>query len=122
MALYTYICNLAHTTEAIRPLDTSLIPCEVCQRVATRVRVNRGVSIVAPTVDTRGMFRRYQEATAELNMAASSIEADTGGVVRTPNYWKLAKRRAAAMAAANESPVVPKERFRSTDGLPAPPS
>lgn len=104
MPLFDFRCSNGHVSEAIRPSEVVGIACPRCARMARRNGVNRGIGVVGPTTDTRGMFRRFTEASAEIDHAASSIEANTGQPVRTPNLWKAAQQRAAAMSAAGENP------------------
>lgn len=103
MPLYEYACASAHVTEAIRPAECRAIFCPRCGGPADRAPAHR-VAITRPEVDTRGMFRRYQEATAEMDHAASSIEQQTGQTVETPRLWSTAKAIASAMNAAGENP------------------
>lgn len=49
------------------------------------------------------MFRRYTEATAEIDHAATRLEQN-GQTVETPPLWSLAKQRADAIVAAGENP------------------
>ncbi len=103
MALYTFVCKLGHTAELLRPMATSVVACSVCGNPAPRRSANR-VAVVAPSVDTRGMFSRFVEASAEYDHAAARIEQQTGESLETPNLWKAAKQQAAAMSAAGENP------------------
>jgi hypothetical protein len=105
MPLYEYKCPKHGIIEAIRRMDCAAIPCWVCLAPAERVAANR-VAITAPEADTRGMFRRYREASAEIDHAATRIEQSTGQPVQTPNYWLAAKQRVQGMKAAGEAPVV----------------
>lgn len=102
MALYDFACKFGHTTELIRSQAVHLVDCPVCGGPAVRSEVNRGIGIVGPTTDTRGMFRRFQTATQEMDYAASKIEASTGLPVQTPNLWQAAKREHQARVRANE--------------------
>lgn len=101
MPIFDYRCVRGHLTEAIRSMDCSVIPCAVCQSPANRQATNR-VAITTPEVDMRGMFRRYTDATQDLDYRASQREAQ-GEPVTTPPYWKLAKERARAITAAGET-------------------
>jgi hypothetical protein len=104
MPLYDFRDGLGHTTEAIRSSGVYEILCDQCGATATRVAANR-VSFKAPDIDSRGMFRRFTEATAEIDHAASKVEADTGQPVQTPNLWGAARQRAAAIERVGESPL-----------------
>ena len=103
MPLYTFKCKLGHTADHLRPMGTVIISCSVCTGDAVRQTVNR-VAITSPEVDTRGMFRRFQEAGSEFDHAATQIEANTGQPVETPSIWQAAKATAQAMNAAGENP------------------
>lgn len=101
MPLYDYRCVRGHVTESIQSVTCSVLACAVCQSPANRQAANR-VAITAPEVDTRGMFRRFQDATHDLDHRASQREAQ-GETVTTPNFWKLAKQRAQAIESAGET-------------------
>lgn len=103
MPLYDWKCPEGHTTEAIRRSDCVGIACPRCDLTASRQFASR-VAIVGPTTDTRNMFRRYQEASAEIGHTADTLAAATGRDVEMPNLWQEAKQRAAAMTAAGENP------------------
>jgi len=104
MPLYEYRDRFGHVTEAIRPFGVDQIPCVQCGSLAARVAANR-VSFKAPDIDTRGMFRRFSEASAEIDHAASKVEASIGQAVQTPDLWGAARQRAAAIERAGESPL-----------------
>lgn len=110
MPLYDYRCVRGHVTESIQSVTQSVIPCAVCQSPANRMSVYV-FGITKPEVDTRGMFRRFQDASAEIDRAATKVEQSTGQAVKTPNFWKQAQARAQAMTAAGESPAVRKEQL-----------
>ena len=92
MPLYDFRCSESHTTEAIRPSEVRRIACPLCDLVADRQFSSR-VGIVGPTTDMRGMFRRYQEASAEMGGPPSQT-------------WSAAKAQANAMTAAGEAPSI----------------
>ena len=110
MPIYDYRCSRKHVTEAFRAMSETWIVCPVCSGVADRVAANR-VAITLPEVDTRGLYRRFAEASAEIDHATTQVEQSTGQAVKTPNLWKHAQRRAQAMTAAGESPAVHKEQL-----------
>ena len=101
MPLYEYSCG-DHTVERVRPIGMEYIQCPECGYPAQRAHVYH-TEIVGPTVDTRGMFRRYSEASSEIDYKASVVEYNTGAEVRTPNLWAAAKGRAAAITRAGEN-------------------
>lgn len=105
MPLYVYGCSQGHRTEWIRPVGTSDADCGTCEeRHCPRV-YQYSVAITQPEVDTRGLFRRFQEASSEMDYAAGRVEAATGQQVESPRLWQHAKARAAAMSRAGENPV-----------------
>lgn len=110
MALYDYTCSRGHVTESIQAMDCSVIPCAVCTSPANRVAANR-VAVTLPEIDMRGKFRRYEEATAEMEYTSQKVEASTGQSVQGPPLWRMAKSRAQAMSARGEAPAVRKEQL-----------
>ena len=107
MPLYSFRCQRNHVQEALRPMNVDRVHC-ACGQPAYRVAANR-VAIVGPEVDTRNMYRRFTEASQEMDYSATKIESATGQSVATPPLWRMAKRRAQAMIAAGEAPVFKKE-------------
>ncbi len=101
--IFEFICSRGHVNEHIRPVTVQVEVCAVCGNPAPRRPAHR-IAITRPEVDTRGMFRRYQTATQEMDYAATQIEANTGQPVETPSIWQAAKATAAAMNAAGENP------------------
>ena len=91
MPLYDFRCEQGHVTEAIRPVLTTYNQCPECGMCAERIYSNPA-TFTYPEADTRGMFRRFQEASAE---------RPEGG----PNLWGAAKQRAAAIERAGETPT-----------------
>lgn len=102
MPIFDFHCSCGRVTEAIRPASTETVPC-ACGEPARRTGVNVGIGIVGPTTDTRGMYRRFSEATAELGHAAARHEQQTGRPAPVPNLWQAAKRAAQARVAAGEA-------------------
>lgn len=86
-------------------MDCARFFCVECLEDTERQAAYR-VAVTAPEADTRGMFRRYREATAEIDHAVTKVEQSTGQAVQTPNYWRAAKQRAQSMIAAGEAPSV----------------
>ena len=105
MPIYDFRCSDGHTTEAIRPMSTEAIPC-ACGGEAHRTGVNPGIGIVGPTTDTRGMYRRFTEASAELDYSAQRYEQSTGQQAPNTGLWSAAKAQATAMTRAGEAPAV----------------
>jgi hypothetical protein len=110
MPIYHFRDHEGHTTEAIRPMDCTSIECPHCGAEAVRLGAYR-VAVTLPEVDMRGKFRRYQEATAEMDYAATKVEQSTGQAVQAPPYWRMAKAQAKAMSARGEAPAVRKEQL-----------
>lgn len=104
MPIYDYRCARRHITESIQPMDRSVIACSVCDSPANRLGAYR-VAVTLPEIDMRGKFRRYNEATAEMDYAAQKVEASTGQAVQAPSYWAMAKQRANALLARGEQPA-----------------
>lgn len=102
MPLYDYTCPDGHTHEFVRPLGTEAVACATCRQEATRSRVHR-IDVVGPTVDTRGMYRRFTEATSEMDHAATRVEQTTGRAVASPPLWQVAKSRAKEMQRRGEA-------------------
>lgn len=100
MPLFDYRCEIGHTSELIRPGSVYRVPCDACGGPADRI-ISGHVAIVGPTTDTRGMYRRFTEASAELNHAGADTVA--------PSLWGAAKQQAAAMVQAGEAPAIRKE-------------
>lgn len=99
MPLYEYRCSDGHIHEALRSMDVSETPC-ACGRVALRVGANR-VAITGPAEDSRGMYRRFSEASQELAYAAEK----QGLPNVTTHAWDAAKQRSRAMIAAGEATI-----------------
>jgi hypothetical protein len=84
-------------------MDVATLPCR-CGRTAVRQATNRVSTRTATPVDMRGHYRRFQEASAELDHAATTHEAATGQTVAPPNLWQSAQERAQQMHARGEAP------------------
>lgn len=104
MPLYDFACMHKHTTEALRGSEVYQISCSTCGRKATRQFSSR-VAIIGPTTDTRGMFRRYQEASAELDHSATKYESLNDATAPSLGLWQQSREQAKAMTAAGESPI-----------------
>lgn len=78
------------------------IECPGCAQPVRRTAANR-IDVVGPTTDTRGLFRRFRESTAEIDHTFAKAEADLERPIQAPSLWQEAKRRAAAMTAAGEA-------------------
>lgn len=102
MPLYRFKCQRNHEIEALRPMSVDQVHC-ACGLPALRQGAYR-VATLTPTVDMRGKFRLFQEASAEIDHAASAVEASTGQTVATPNIWHAAKESAKQMQQRGEAP------------------
>ena len=101
MPLYDYRCPDGHRVELVRPMGTDTVACPSCDGVAYRSRVHH-FDVVGPTVDTRGMARRFVEAHAEREHEYSKAEAAVGNSIERPNDWAVPEARAAARVERGE--------------------
>ena len=104
MPLYEFGCPAGHVTEK-RTTDYGLyvIACG-CGLDAERSKVNRinfgGFASTTPgNADFSQDYRRFTEATAEIDYKATRLENE-GATVETPKLFKAAKSEALKMAAA----------------------
>ncbi len=95
MPLYVFECPEHGRDERLVKAGTARASCPACTRLMPRV-YGYALAITHPEVDTRGMFRRYQEASADL--AAKGAEPAA--------RWPEVRRRAQAMTAAGENPYL----------------
>lgn len=95
MPLYDVECPAGHRREVLWPAGTESDACPEDGQATRRVYGYRAAIAVGPDPDTRGMFRRFMEASQEL---------DHGGY-DGPSLWRAGKQRAAAMIEAGENPV-----------------
>lgn len=109
MPLYDYVCGHGHRTESLQRMERDAILCPECQSPAHRLAAYRTAIVTTQAVDSRGLFRRFSEASAELDYAATKVEQSTGEPVVTPNYWAAAKQQAQAMVSAGEAPALRKD-------------
>jgi putative FmdB family regulatory protein len=104
MPLYDVRCEQGHQHEVLRHwTEADAVACPDCGGPAQRT-YNYRVAIGQPATDTRGLFRRFTEASSEIDYAATTAEQNTGQALQTPNIWRHAKAKAAAMVAAGEAP------------------
>ncbi len=112
MPVYDYVCGLGHTHEERRGYEESSAPCASCGKPAQRVAVYAYQSTITetggnsyPRLDNAkskdGKYRvsDFQEASAEIDYAASRIEQREGKPVKTPSSYKAGLRKAARMGA-----------------------
>ncbi len=119
MPVYDFSCEAGHTTESRQGRDTDVIPCPTCGLPAKRESVYQDQSIFGETVakshrraDVPLGERRYgnkvalfQEASQEIDYAATKVERETGQSVKTPNYYKQGVKRAKRIKAGLEAPI-----------------
>lgn len=94
MPLYVFECPEHGRVERLRPVGTQLSGCDQCTILMPRV-YGYSVAITQAEPDTRGMFRRFSEASAERD------HQGVGG----PSLWQAAKHRAEAISRAGEIPA-----------------
>lgn len=104
MPIYTYRCGCGQDTEAIRPMSVEALACS-CGQQARRMGANR-VAVIGPTADTRNMYRRYIEASAEIDYTLTQHERNTGQPSPSLDLWTTAKQAAQGMVATGEAPAV----------------
>ncbi len=94
MPLYDFRCSNGHVNEALRPPGQQTIACPLCHELASRI-YSRPAAVGHQEWDTRGMFRRFSEASQELEHQGYA----------GPSPWRAAKDLARRMEAAGENPV-----------------
>jgi isopenicillin N synthase-like dioxygenase len=104
MPLYDFSCSGGHVEEHIVPTTVRRRDCGSCDRPSLR-QFSSQIAVVGPTTDTRGMYRRYVEASAEIDHAATKYEHDSGKAATLPNLWTQSKALAGAMTVAGENPL-----------------
>lgn len=109
MPLYDYRCADGHVSESLQPFTRTTRPCPTCGSVAQRLAAYRTAIVTTQPVDSRGLFRRFSEASAEMEFTASRMEQSSGERVVTPNLWAAAKQQAQAMVSAGEAPALRKD-------------
>ena len=100
MARYDYRCSANHLTDTFRPMSCDSIECPKCGATANRI-ISSGASITHKTADTRGLYRRFTEASQEIDHAASQRES-AGETVNIPNNWAIAKEFSKAVERRGE--------------------
>ena len=117
MPVYDYVCGLGHKHEERRGYEESSIPCVSCSEPAQRQAVYAYQSTITetggssyPRLDNAkskdGKYRvsNFQEASAEIDYAASRIEEREGEPVKIPSLYKAGRRRAEKMGAKVRKP------------------
>ncbi len=108
MPLFEYQCACGQVTEALRSFTVSSLQCPLCGGLAVkRPSLFRQIS-PSDSIERRQGYSRFREASAEIDHAFSRAEAiERPGSIQSPNLWAAAKARAAAIAAAGETPAIP---------------
>ncbi len=112
MPHYDFACKCGEVTEAQAGYETSSLPCRACGAPAQRVAIYAYQSTIAetggnsyPRLDNAkskdGKYRvsDFQEASAEIDYAATQIEKREGKPVTVPSAYKAGLRKAAKMGA-----------------------
>lgn len=112
MAIYDFACPCGEITEARAGYETSSLLCPACGNSAKRVAVYAYQSTITesggnsyPRLDNAkspsGKYRvsDFQEASAEIDYAASRVEQREGKPVKTPSAYKAGLRKAEKMGA-----------------------
>jgi hypothetical protein len=94
MAMHDYRCRNGHVDERLLIPAPAFMDCRFCGETAERIAANR-VAVTQPEADLRGMYRRFTEASAEMEHRGES----------SSGLWQSAKRRAQAQIRAGENPV-----------------
>lgn len=104
MPLYQFSCPDGHVTERRVPsYDVQIIAC-ACGEAASRASVNRinfggyASTKLGEAVDHND-YRRFSEASAELDYTAAKYESE-GATVTAPSFFNEAKKIAPKLAAA----------------------
>jgi hypothetical protein len=108
LPLYDFTCVRSHRTELVRPIGTEWIDCPVCGLTASRSHVHR-FDVVGPTVDSRGLYRRFSEASDEIGYATSKLEATLERPVQGPQLWQRTKARVKEMQRVGEARYQPRK-------------
>lgn len=95
MPIYDYICNSNHKTEACKGVEVESIPCPLCGQPAQRITVYH-TSFVMPQSGSRmrDTYRRFQEASGEVDYTCNKFESETNLKSPDLNLWKQAKAEA----------------------------
>ncbi len=95
MPIYDYICKRGHKTEALRGRDVNSIPCPVCGETACKCSVYRFNGHLVHSQESMGKkYRRFQEASAEVDYTCKKFESETNATVPNLGLWGQAKEKA----------------------------
>ena len=112
MPHYDYRCDCGEVTERRQGYDVAVIPCPLCGAPAQRVAVYAYQTTITETggnsyprlnnaksKDGKYRVSDFQEASAEIDYAATQIEKREGKPVKVPSPYKAGLRKAARMGA-----------------------
>jgi len=95
MPIYDYECKNGHKTESLEGVGVESISCPLCGEPAKRLSVYPFSGKLVHAKDTIGKkYKRFQEASAEIDYSCNKFESETN--IKTPdlNLWKYAKQEA----------------------------
>lgn len=95
MPLYTYSHPGCPSFDRVRPIGTDWAECPTCGNDDARRHHINHFDVVGPTVDTRGMSRRFVEAVAEREHIYETAEQRSGMTIERPDDWAIPEARAA---------------------------
>jgi hypothetical protein len=95
VAIYDFICECGEIVEARAGYDANVMPCP-CGRLASRSAVYQ---VALGAAEKKYRVSDFQEASAELDYAATQIERREGHPVKMPSPYKAGLRQAKKMGA-----------------------
>ncbi len=119
MPTYNFTCRDGHTVEKRAGISCDLIPCPICGLPAQREAVYQDQAVFTETGakftrraevprDERRHdkdFKRFQEASQELDYTHKKNEETVGHELPSKSLWKQAKKRARAIQQGLVPPV-----------------
>lgn len=101
MPIFDFICGCGEVTEARVGRGVNTLPCSGCRQTAKRSAVYQ---VVIGATEKKYRVSDFQEASAELDHAASQIEQREGVPVKIPSPYKAGLRKAEQMGAKIRRP------------------
>ena len=92
MPIYDYVCNSGHETESRREAGVETIPCPACGRLALKRTVYRTSFRMAGGETLGTKYKRYQEASQEIDYTCSKMESEADAEVPNLGLWQRAKQ------------------------------
>ena len=86
MPLFIYQCGSGHLAERLLGEAVGEVKCLECGLVSRRVWSGQVVQARQPEVDTRGMFRRWREASMEAEAKGADLPTYRDGQRRAEAY------------------------------------